>query len=300
VTIGSTTSRVSGPSTLAANAWSHVAATYDGAALNLYVNGQKVATRALTGSIAVTSGVLRIGGSAALADWFQGRIDDLRIYRRSLSWHEILTDRNNPVRSASAPSSDTTRPTVSITSPAAGAVTGTVTLSANASDNVGVASVQFRVNGANVGAADTSAPYSTTWNTSSLAAGTYSITAVATDTSGNQTTSAAVSVTISSNVVINARSVTFDSASHNATVSGQAVVSSYRLEIWAVGANTTSGTPLYTSNMAKPVSSTTALTFDQSTFFGTLPKNQQFIATVSAIGPGGSSRSGASGAFSMQ
>ena len=56
---------------------------------------------------------------------------------------------------------DTTVPTVAITAPANGAtVSGSVTVSANASDNVAVAGVQFKVDGANVGSEDTAAPYS--------------------------------------------------------------------------------------------------------------------------------------------
>src|SRR6266850_5136292 len=61
---------------------------------------------------------------------------------------------------------DTTPPTVSITAPATGAtVSGPTTLSANAADNVGVAGVQFAVDGVPVGNEITAAPYSTTWNT---------------------------------------------------------------------------------------------------------------------------------------
>jgi hypothetical protein len=92
---------------------------------------------------------------------------------------------------------DTTPPTVSITSPSNGAsVTGTVTLSATASDNVAVASVQFTVDGVNLGAAVTSAPYSTSWNTTSATAGTHTITAVATDTSGNGATATPITVVV--------------------------------------------------------------------------------------------------------
>ena len=93
--------------------------------------------------------------------------------------------------------SDTTAPAVSITAPAEGAsVSGTVTVTATATDNVGVSNVQFKLNGANLGAADTTAPYSTSWNTTSAAPGTYTLTAVATDAAGNDTTSAAVTVTV--------------------------------------------------------------------------------------------------------
>jgi len=55
---------------------------------------------------------------------------------------------------------------VSVTAPANGAtVSGTTTIAASAADNVGVAGVQFFVDGAAQGAEDTSAPYSTAWNT---------------------------------------------------------------------------------------------------------------------------------------
>lgn len=92
---------------------------------------------------------------------------------------------------------DTTPPTVSLTAPAAGAtVSGTVTVSANASDNVAVASVQFKLDGANVGTAGTTSPYNFSWDTTKTTSGTHSLTATATDTSGNSATSTPVSVTV--------------------------------------------------------------------------------------------------------
>ena len=93
---------------------------------------------------------------------------------------------------------DNTPPTVSISAPTSGSsVSGTVTLSANASDNVGVASVQFTVDGSNVGALDTASPYTTAWDSTSVANGTHSISAVAKDTAGNTTTAAAITVSVS-------------------------------------------------------------------------------------------------------
>src|SRR3989344_995778 len=88
---------------------------------------------------------------------------------------------------------DTIKPTVSLTAPADGAtVSGTVTLSANASDPStgsgqvsGVAGVQFRVDGANVGAEDATAPYSISWNSTTATNGTHNIRAVARDAAGN-------------------------------------------------------------------------------------------------------------------
>jgi chitinase len=95
------------------------------------------------------------------------------------------------------PPADTTAPAVSITSPQnLGVVSGTVTVTASASDNVGVAGVQFRVDGAPLGAEDTTAPYSVAWNTSGALAGTHRLTAVARDAAGNTRTSAEVIVSV--------------------------------------------------------------------------------------------------------
>ena len=76
-------------------------------------------------------------------------------------------------------------PSVSVTAPASGAtVSSTVSVSASASDDVGVAGVQFRLGAVNLGSEDTSAPYSISWDTTTVSNGSYSITAVARDTAG--------------------------------------------------------------------------------------------------------------------
>ena len=94
---------------------------------------------------------------------------------------------------------DPTPPSVSITAPLAGlTVSGSaVTVSANASDNVGVVGVQFKVDGTNLGAEDTAPPYSISWNTTTVANATHTLTAVARDAAGNTTTSAGIAVTVS-------------------------------------------------------------------------------------------------------
>ena len=95
--------------------------------------------------------------------------------------------------------SDATPPTVSITTPASDAtVSGAaVTVSATASDDVGVAGVQFKLDDdANLGAEDTSSPYSVTWNSTTATNGSHTLTAVARDAAGNTRTSAAVTVTV--------------------------------------------------------------------------------------------------------
>jgi len=91
---------------------------------------------------------------------------------------------------------DTTAPTVSISSPAASAtVSGTATVTTTASDNVGVNKVEFYVNGA-LQATDTASPYSFSWNTSSLANGSYTLSCKAYDAAGNVGQSSSVPVTV--------------------------------------------------------------------------------------------------------
>ncbi|GFE85215.1 apiosidase-like domain-containing protein [Steroidobacter agaridevorans] len=91
---------------------------------------------------------------------------------------------------------DTVAPNVSISSPAQGAtVSGSVVVSANASDNVGVVGVRFYANGALIASEDASAPYSVTWNSTSAENGIVQLTAVARDVAGN-TNTAAVNVTV--------------------------------------------------------------------------------------------------------
>jgi hypothetical protein len=86
---------------------------------------------------------------------------------------------------------------VAITAPAPGAqVSGTAGLQANASDNVAVVGVQFKIDGNNVGAEDTSAPYAVDWDTTPVGNGSHTVTAVARDAAGNQTTSNPVAVTV--------------------------------------------------------------------------------------------------------
>ncbi len=99
---------------------------------------------------------------------------------------------------------DTTPPTVGITSPVNGAtVSGTIAITANASDNVGVVGVQFMLDGGNLGAEDLSAPYSTPWNTTAVANGPHTLTAMARDAAGNRTTSSPVTVTVSNDTAPN-------------------------------------------------------------------------------------------------
>jgi hypothetical protein len=94
-------------------------------------------------------------------------------------------------------SSDAAAPTLTVTSPTPGAtVSGTVSVGANSSDDTGVVGVQFKIDGANLGAEDTSSPYAASWDSTTVANGTHTVTATARDASGN-TASVNVPVSVS-------------------------------------------------------------------------------------------------------
>ena len=77
--------------------WTHLATTYDGTKLRLYVNGVLKETTNKTGAIVPSSNPLRIGSSVVWGEFYNGLIDDIRIYNRTLSQAEIQTDMNTPV-----------------------------------------------------------------------------------------------------------------------------------------------------------------------------------------------------------
>jgi PKD repeat protein len=88
------------PSTLPLNKWSHIAATYDGTSIRLFVNGVLVNSTAQVGAIAPSTQPLTIGGNAFSGQNWTGLIDEVRIYNRALSATEIQRDMNTPVAGA--------------------------------------------------------------------------------------------------------------------------------------------------------------------------------------------------------
>jgi len=98
---------------------------------------------------------------------------------------------------SNATGGDTTAPTTSITAPASGAtVSGTVSVNASASDNVGVTKVEFYLDGALKSTA-TASPYSWSWSTTGSANGSHSLISKAYDAAANVGTSATITVTVS-------------------------------------------------------------------------------------------------------
>ncbi len=289
-TFGGNGNWTAAPSAITVNTWTHLAATYDGSMIRLYVNGLLVSSVTQTGSITPTSSPLTIGGNDPYGEYFVGRIDDVRVYNRALTATDIQTDMTTPVGGPpangpklviTAPAAgatvnggvvniayttagdltgvdhvhfqidqdpvkmdlsldgsyafsgvhvgthtlkgwlvrsdhstivgtdatpvqftnvpdpaDPTPPTVSVTAPAPGSVSGALTVTANAADNVGVYGVQFLLDGAPLGAEDLSAPFSVPWDSTTAANGTHALSAVARDSAGQETTSFAVVVTV--------------------------------------------------------------------------------------------------------
>jgi methionine-rich copper-binding protein CopC len=210
-------------SVLPLNTWSFLVATYDGSTLSFYVNGRLVTSVVYNYALGTSTGALELGQDA-LGDNFQGLLDNVRIYSRALNAGEIISDMNTPVGGTL----DATAPTVSLTGPSNGAtVSGVTTLTASASDNVQVGSVQFLLNGAALGTPVTSAPYSLTWDTRSLANGSYTLSAKATDAAGNTTTSAGVTVTVSNSPDATPPTVRINGPVDGSTVAGTIVLQAF-------------------------------------------------------------------------
>jgi hypothetical protein len=113
---------------------------------------------------------------------------------------------------------DVESPVVSITAPLnAATVAGTISVTATASDNVGVSGVQFKLDGNDLGAEDTSAPFSISWDTTGASEGSHALTAVARDAAANTTTSTTITVTVD-NIAPHPRSKGKSTTKGNATV----------------------------------------------------------------------------------
>jgi len=184
VTIGGSARLLNGTATVPAGAWTHVAATYDGTTQRLYVNGTQVSTLAASGTIQTSTSPMRIGGNTVWAEWFNGLIDEVRVYNRALSATEIQADMTTAISNP-----DTVPPGAPGTLSATGGL-GQVALSwGAASDNVGVSRYDVHrstVAGFTPSAANRIAqPAGTSYADTGLAPGTYHYRVVAFDAAGN-------------------------------------------------------------------------------------------------------------------
>lgn len=132
---------------------------------------------------ALAGKTVHVAGTAAISDPNQPDIQN-HYPIRVLSISDVNAPKPQP-------------PTVSITTPVANAsLSGSQTITADASDSKGVSSVQFKLDGNDLGAQDTAAPYSYSWDTTTASNGPHSLTAIAINTSGLSATSSPVNVTV--------------------------------------------------------------------------------------------------------
>nr|MBA2305323.1 hypothetical protein [Acidobacteriota bacterium] len=143
----------------------HLACTWDGAQLRLYINGalSKAVTQTITP--AANPSPLVIGQYGGNVNYLGGVIDEVRIFNVAVTQANIQLDMAAAVES----SPDVTAPSVSLAAPSDGAtVSGAVSVVANAADDRVVAGVRFFVDGVAVGAEDPNTPYAITWDTASV------------------------------------------------------------------------------------------------------------------------------------
>jgi hypothetical protein len=76
------------------NVWQHLAATWDGATMRLYVDGVQVTSQAKGGTLTADTTPISfgaLGNGTTAASYLTGTIEDLRIYSRAMSANEIMT-----------------------------------------------------------------------------------------------------------------------------------------------------------------------------------------------------------------
>ncbi len=181
-------------------------------------------------------------------------------------------------------------PSVSLTAPGSGATftaPATIAITASASDPGGsVSQVQFFAGSTLLGT-DTSSPYTYSWT--NVAAGAYSLTAVARDNQGATRTSAAVAVTVAASSGPPTRVVFNPSPDH-------AIVTSYRLEIFRAGDTPGVSPPVATRNLGKPAVVNNEISVNVATLITPLAPGN-YKATVSAVNANGAGRSAPPSAF---
>src|SRR6201999_1386891 len=89
---------VVGSKELEPGVWQHLAATYDGAHLRIYLDGELVGTKAIAGADLSSGGPLYIGCDGTLGENFGGRIDEVGLYQRAPGAGEVAGDMEAPIQ----------------------------------------------------------------------------------------------------------------------------------------------------------------------------------------------------------
>jgi len=190
------------------------------------VNGTVTVTSAATDNVGVTGVQFQLNGanygSKLSAAPYTVQWDTKTVANGSYQWNAVAQDAaGNTATSttvfAVVNNPDTIAPSVRILTPATGStLSGTVSITASASDNIGVAGVQYSLDGAPLGSEATASPYTLSWNTGTVAQGSHTLTATARDAAGNRST-ASVTVALADTT---APSVSITSPTAGQTVGG--------------------------------------------------------------------------------
>lgn len=101
VSINNVQQKLASVTALNTNTWYHVAATYDGSAMKIYINGVLDATRSQTGAVA-SNGAFNLGYLYNTSRNFNGRVDEVRVWKRALTQTEISQNMCNVTLPASS------------------------------------------------------------------------------------------------------------------------------------------------------------------------------------------------------
>jgi hypothetical protein len=102
-TFDGTTGHADSRQTVPVGQWSHLAMTYDGAAVRLFIDGDQVASRPTNGRIRETADPLWIGGSHPYGEYFHGLIDEVRVYDHALDRQRLRSEMAIPIARGSRP-----------------------------------------------------------------------------------------------------------------------------------------------------------------------------------------------------
>lgn len=281
-----------------------------GQALSLSIASPDTTTYAAGATIPFSASVSGGGSGVNVTFWVNGALAGIQyaapysvslpnVAAGSYALEAVARDGTGAVSSVTrtltvgSPSTSSNRsPVVSLSTPADGAAfaaPASISLSATASDPDGsIAQVEFYANGTLL-RTDTTSPYSFSWT--NVGAGSYSIMAVARDNAGATTVSSTRDITVGSTTDTGTRAV-FDPSSNDATA-----VDRYVLDIFPAGADLSIAYPLITRDLGKPSIQNGEISVDvTSTILALGPGT--YVATVTAMGPGGSARSAPSAQFS--
>lgn len=193
------------------------------------IASQQITIRNTSGA-SVTLGAVSIGAPFSVADNLEGTVlanngtavvtvnadsSSAGSYIVNLSIPHNGVDSPNTLPIALEVQEADSIPTVSLTAPTeAATISGNVAVSADASDDVAVVGVQFKLDTNTLIGDDTSEPYSITWDSTTVDDGAHSLIAVARDAAGNRATSSAVNITVDNSVPVVTHTITATAGAH--------------------------------------------------------------------------------------